>query len=236
MLSRYPQWSAPPLWCTEGAPVIGGSDLENQGITARAYLFWWWQNVPNWNWYAWELTNVSGSIRVPLSINPPSETPSPAGIAYSNTVNWLLGAQMVSLEIDSNGTWSAGLERMGFTNEHVVWNPDAVANFPVPADWNVFQMRDLSNNATSLNNVTNISANFAPVILDSIPSLAISNSGGTNVAVVWPASANFNLYCATNLLAISWQKITNLPSASNGLLQVNVLDTNASLFFRLSAP
>lgn len=26
------------------------------------------------------------------------------------------------------------------------------------------------------------------------------------------------------------------PSASNGLLQVNLLDTNASLFFRLSDP
>ena len=236
LLSRYPAWNTPPLWCTEGAPAIGGSDLENQGIAARAYLFWWWQNIPNWNWYAWELTNVSGSLRVPLSLNPPSENPLPAGIAYSNTVNWLLGAQMVSMTIDSNGTWAAGMQRLGFTNAHVVWNPDATMNFSISPTWNVFQMRDLSNNLTSLTNVSSITANFAPVILDSLPSLVISNSA-TNVILLWPGPANgFNLYSTTNLAPANWIKITNSAMTSNGIVQLLQPRTNNGRFFRLNAP
>ncbi|HLK52558.1 MAG TPA: hypothetical protein VKU42_03830, partial [Candidatus Angelobacter sp.] len=94
-----------------------------------------------------------------------------------------------------------------------------------------------SNNVTSLINITNITANFTPVIVDSIPSLAISNSGSTNITVLWPASATgFNLYSAVNLLPASWQKITNPPSASNGVQQITLSNTNTSLFFRLSDP
>lgn len=237
LLSRYPAWNGQPLWCTEGAPAIGGSDLENQGIAARAYLFWWWQNVPNWNWYAWELTNVSGSLRVPLSVNPPSENPSPAGIAYSNTVNWLLGAHMVSMNLDSNGNWAAGLQRLGFTNAHVIWNPDATTNFPIPPAWNVFQMRDLSNNITSLTNISIITASLEPVILDSTPSLFISNSFGSNITLLWPApAAGFNLYQNTNLATTNWNKITAPLAISNGTEQVTLVRSNGISFFRLKSP
>jgi hypothetical protein len=236
LLSRYPAWSSLPVWCTEGAPNVGASTLENQGIVARAYLFWWWQNIPNWNWYAWELTNVNNTFQVPLSINPPCENPSPAGIAYSNTLNWLVGAQMVSMRIDSNGTWSAGLQRLGFTNAHVVWNPDVTANFSIPASWKVFQMRDLSNNVTSLTTISTITANFAPVILDSVPSLVISNAT-TNVTLLWPAPATgFNLYSTTNLAPANWIKITNSTMTSNRTVQLSQPRTNTAGFFRLSAP
>ncbi len=69
-----------PVWCTEGAPNIGTNDLQNQGIVARCYLFWWWQNIQNWNWYTWDLTNVNNTFQVPLSVNPPSETPAQAAL------------------------------------------------------------------------------------------------------------------------------------------------------------
>ena len=237
LLSRYPAWSSLPVWCTEGAPNVGASSMENQGIVARAYLFWWWQNIPNWNWYAWELTNVNNSFQVPLSINPPGENPSPAGIAYSNTVNWLVGARMPGMNVDTNGTWTAALQRLGVTNAHVVWNPDVTANYSIPASWNVFQMRDLSNNVTSLTNLSTITAGLAPVILDSVPSLAISNSIGAKITLLWPTPANgFNLYNATNLSPASWLKITNPLIASNGLMQVSLPNTNRNIFFRLISP
>jgi hypothetical protein len=235
MLARYPQWSALPIWCTEGAASTNANPQANAGIVSRAWLFWWTQNVQNWCWYTWDKGASAGYV--PLSINPPSETPDAGGIAYSNTANWLVGAQMTDLTIDTNGTWIATLQRLGFTTAHVLWNPDVTTNCAIPASWNVFQMRDLSNNVTSLTNVSAVTVNFAPVILDSVPSLAISNAGGTNVTLMWPAPATgFNLYNTTNLAPATWQQITNAVANSNGNDQVTLTLTNTSSFFRLSSP
>jgi len=236
MLSHYPAWSSPPIWCTEGAPAIGSTTGKNMGIASRAYLFWWTQNVLNWNWYTWDLTNVSG-LRVPLSINPPSETPDAGGVAYSNTASWLVGAQMTDLTINTNGTWIATLQRLGFTSAHVLWNPDATTNCAIPASWDVFQMRDLSNNVTSLAGVSVVSVGVAPVILDSVPSLAISSASGANVTLMWPAPATgFNLYNSTNLAPANWLRVTNTPANANGNEQVTLPLTNDTRLFRLSSP
>ena len=98
-------------------------------------------------------------------------------------------------------------------------------------------MRDLSNNVTSLTNVSAVTVNFAPVILDSVPSLAISNAGDTNVTLLWPAPATgFNLYNTTNLAPAIWQQITNAVANSNGNDQVTLILTNTGSFFRLSSP
>jgi hypothetical protein len=237
MLSNYPQFASLPIWCTEGAPEEGTSPEQDRGIASRAYLFWWTQNVQNWNWYAWDLTNVNHEFQVVLSVDPPSETPTEAGIGYSNSVNWLVGAQMATLKIDSNGTWAAGLQRLGAINEHVVWNPDIATNFSIPQAWNVFQMRDLSNNITSLNNVSSIMIDDAPVILDGLPSLTISNSIEGNVTLFWAAPVTgFNLYNTTNLAPASWLKVTNPLLTTNGNEQVTLPLTTNSLFFRLQYP
>ena len=238
LLSRYPAWSSLPVWCTEGAPNIGSSDAQNQGIVARCYLFWWWQNIQNWNWYAWELTNVNNTYQVPLSVSPPSETPAPGGIAYSNTVNWLLGAQMTSSSVDSNQTWWVALERQGYPAGHVVWNPGTNAIFNLPPDWNVYQQRDLSNRPTSLTGVTAITAGVAPVMLDSQPSLAVSSSGSRAASnLTWPAAATcFALYSATNLASPVWQPVTSPLSNQNEQAQVTLSPTNLTQFFRLATP
>ena len=181
---------------------------------------------------------MSGAFRVPLSISPPGENPSPAGIAYSNIVNWLLGAQMVSMSIDSNGTWAAGLQRLGFTNAHVVWNPDVTANFSIPASWNVFQMRDLSNNVTVITGVANLSVGIAPVILDTVPSLAISLvTNNSTVTIAWPGPATgFNLYSTTNLAPAIWLTNGNAVTKLNGNIQVSLPRGITNRFFRLSSP
>jgi hypothetical protein len=234
MLSHYPQWNTLPIWCTEGAASTNSNPQENAGIVARAYLFWWTQNVQNWNWYTWDKGASAGYV--PLSINPPSETPDAGGIAYSNAVNWLVGAQMTDLTIDSNGTWVATLQRLGFTNAHVLWNPDVTTNYTIPVGWNVYEMRDLSNDVTSLSGPTNLTVNYAPVILDSVPVLAISNSVN-NVTLIWPGPANgFNLYGSTNLASPNWQPITNIIFTQAGNLKVTVPLGNTNQFFRLKSP
>jgi hypothetical protein len=235
MLSHYPQWSALPIWCTEGAADTNANPQYNAGVVSRAYLFWWTQNVQNWDWYTWDKGASAGYV--PLSINPPSETPDAGGVAYSNTANWLVGAQMTDKTVDTNGTWVVALQRLGFTNAHVLWNPDVATNYAIPAGWNVFQMRDLSNNITSLTNVLSVTVGLDPVILDGVPSLAISNAGNTKVTLLWPGPATgFNLYAATNLEPAGWLRITNAATNVTGVLQVTLPRTNESQFFRMSSP
>jgi Glycosyl hydrolases family 39 len=230
VLSRHPQWSSLPVWCTEGAPAEGASDQENMGIAARAYLFWWTQNVQNYCWATWDSTLAN----VQLSLNPPSSTPSPAGIAYSNTANWLVGAQMTDKTIDSNGTWVVELHRLGFSAAHILWNPDVTTNYAIPAGWNVYEQRDLSNNVTSLTGVSNVTVGVAPVILDSVPSLAISlDADHSSLTVAWPGSATgFNLYTTTNLAPANWQPVTNAVASENGNLEA-FLPLDKTRFFRL---
>lgn len=240
MLSHYPQVSSLPLWCTEGAPDEGTSDAQNQGIASRCYLFWWSENVVNWNWYAWDLDNVNDTFQVPLSINPPSETPAAGGVAYSNTVNWLVGAQMNSRSIDTNGTWEIELQRQGFPSGYVVWNPETNATFNIPASWNVYQQRDLSNNVTSLTGETSITAGVAPVILDSLPALAITHSpGGTNLVISWPLTAsNFVLDQTYNLGATNAWTPAPYPCVTNPTgIQVTVAPLPVSnTFYQLMNP
>jgi hypothetical protein len=236
MLSHYPQWSSLPIWCTEGAASTNANPQENAGIVARAYLFWWTQNVQNWDWYNYDKGASAGYV--PLCINPPSEISDAGGIAYSNTASWLVGAQMTGLTIDSNGTWVATLQRLGFTNAHVLWNPDVTTNYAIPAGWNVYEQRDLSNNITSLSGVTNVTVGFAPFILDSVPTLSMSpGTNSSTLAIAWPGPTNgFNLYSTTNLAPANWQPVTNVVTDQNGNLEVSLPQVGQIRFFRLSLP
>ncbi|MDE3066255.1 MAG: hypothetical protein KGJ60_01760 [Verrucomicrobiota bacterium] len=242
MLSHYPQWCSLPIWCTEGAAGAGTNDLQNMGIAARAFLFWWTQNVLNWDWHTWDISEgrVGGitNAQAPLSVNPPSETPAPGGIAYSNAADWLVGAQMTDKTIDPNGTWVVTLQRLGFPAARVLWNPDRTTNFSIPAEWNVYEQRDLSNNVTSLIGVSNVNVGVAPVILDSVPFLAISlDTNDSNVTVAWPAPAyGFSFYSTTNLAPAVWRPVANVVTNQNGTLQVSLPLDNGVGFFRLSSP
>ena len=204
------------------------------GIVSRAYLFWCSQNVLNFSWYTWDITNDG----VALSINAPSVTPAPGGIAYSNTVNWLVGAQMTGKTIDTNGTWVIELQRLGFVSAHVLWNPDVTTNYAIPANWNIYQQRDLSNNVTRYTGVTNVGVGVAPVILDSVPSLAAGLAANhSTLTIAWPGPATgFNLYTTTNLVPAAWVPVTNGLTELNGILQVSLPFGNQSAFFRLSSP
>jgi hypothetical protein len=239
MLSHYPQWNALPIWITEGSPLTNSNPQNvaqsDGGIVSRGYLFCWIENVQNWSWFSWDKGSAEGYV--PLSINPPSETPDAGGIAYSNTVNWLVGAQMISKTIDTNGTWAVGLQRLGFTNAYVLWNPDVPINYGIPASWNVYQMRDLSNDVTSLTGISNITVGVAPMILDRVPSLAASNSASGSITLMWPGPATgFSLQGTTNLSPSNWYHVTNSVANSNGIMQVTLPATSQSCFFRLSSP
>jgi hypothetical protein len=149
-----------------------------------------------------------------------------------------VGAQMTGKTIDTNGTWLIELQRLGFVSAHVLWNPDVTTNYAIPANWNVYQERDLSNNITPFMGVTNVGVGVAPVILDSVPSLAVGPATtNSTLTITWPGPATgFNLYTTTNLGLAAWVRVTNDLTELNGILQVSLPFGNQSAFFRLSSP
>jgi hypothetical protein len=118
---------------------------------------------------------------------------SAGGLAYSNTVNWLVGAQMKSKTIDSNGTWMIELQRQDLQWSHIVWNPEIATNLALPPTWNVFQRRDLSGGVTGMSGATSVNVGVTPIILDgyttaTVPGLSTALSSGSLI-VAWPLNA-----------------------------------------------
>lgn len=78
------------------------------------------------------------------------------------------------------------------------------------------------------------------VILDSVPSLAISlSTNASTVTLAWPGPAiGFNLYSATNLPPSNLLGVTNAVTGQNGNMQVSLpfINTAGQRFFRLRPP
>jgi hypothetical protein len=238
LLSRYPEVSAKLLWNTEGAAADGVTDDQDRGIVSRCYLFQWAFGVQNFDWFCWDIWATKFQTNVPLSTNIYAPGPSVGGIAYSNTASWLIGAQVVSRTVDSNGTWVLELQRLGFKSGYVLWNPDRATSYAIPVSWHVYQQRDLSGNTTSLSGVTSASVGVEPILLDSVPSLLSSLSAdNSTLTLCWSAPATgFNLYSTTNLAPAAWLPVTNAVITRNGVQQVSLARDNGNRCFRLSRP
>jgi hypothetical protein len=215
-LSQFPQVNSLPIWCTEGNPdtiQTGATTAQNQGIATRAYLYLWTQNVQNFCWYCWDMSNVGGLNKPPLqSGSAPSTTPAPAGVAYRTLVSWLVGAKMLSKTIDANGSWAVQVQQPGQASGYIVWNPNSNAVFNIPASWNIYQQRDLSNNVSSLS-ATNLTAGVTPVML-------VSQSNSPTAITLSPAAL------PEGTVGASYIQIT---SASGGTAPYTYAVTSGSL-------
>lgn len=75
---------------------------------------------------------------------------------------------------------------------------------------------------------------LAKILMSSQPTLSISSSGGTNVAIAWPGFApEFVLESSTNLASTNWLAVPQSPTLTNGWTTVNLPATNDVSYFRL---
>jgi len=89
--------------------------------------------------------------------------------------NWLHGASLTSVNIDSSGTWQVGLTLMDGSSGLIVWNPSTTAQFTLPAGVHASTARDIFGGSTAVSGST-ITANAFPQLLSSysrpLPSIA----------------------------------------------------------------
>ncbi len=151
-----------PLWNTEGKvggdPNIGDpkdhrqapTDERARAAVARAYLTQWAMGVRLFCWYIWDEADhvvcIKLSRSTSASAKPDYALLTPAGEAYKKIAQWLVGARMVSKQIDPAGQgqrWVIEISREGGYRGWIVWQTQGTSNYPVPKPWSVRQVRQL---------------------------------------------------------------------------------------------
>lgn len=135
-----------PLWNTEAGWYVSSAQMEVTGPfnnnreafilldqpqagawLARAFILHWALGVPRSYLYAWD----NGR----MGLCEPDGTPKPAAQAFAEIQTWLTGKRMISCRRETDGIWTAGLERPDGRREAIVWSPDRPARWSVPAEF-----------------------------------------------------------------------------------------------------
>lgn len=153
-----------PLWNTEAGwsvPSIFPDD-EAAAYVARSYILNWAAGVDRFYWYAWDNRNF---VTLRMTTND-DVTLTPAAIAYGEIQKWLIGAQVVASEINSDNTWIFQLQLDGGYAARIVWNPDKTLSFNIPAAWGILQTRDLTGAKRITSGATQIQIGPSPLLLE----------------------------------------------------------------------
>jgi hypothetical protein len=137
-----------PLWNTESGwqkPTRIDSEEMAAGFLARAYILAWAAGVQRFYWYAWD--NRAMGI---VTYKEDEHTVTPAGYAYKDVQQWLVGARLDGCTESADQTWTCRLNRSGM-KEWVVWNPLGNRKFDVPPAWHVGSATPLLHDRRSLN-------------------------------------------------------------------------------------
>ncbi len=151
-----------PILVTEGS---WGNNNVTDPDTQTAWLARWYvlqaslasqDNVQSVHWFAWG-GGTWGNIETV------SKTPTPAGLAYSQVYQWLVGASFgTPCSSDSNATWTCGLTRTGGYQAQAVWNTGGAATYNPPSQFTRY--RDLQGNVSPVSGP--VSIGIKPILLE----------------------------------------------------------------------
>ena len=170
-----------PLFDTEASwgdtsvsnPPFTDPDMQ-AGFLARMYLVQWSENVSRFYWYQWN-NKEFGTLWTP-DPNDPSQpgTVLPAGIAYGQVYQWLVGTVMSQGCTNSGSVWTCELTSTTPSGYQalVVWDASescsngscTTSNYSFPALYR--QYRDLAGNPTSLSGQTSVPIGAKPILLE----------------------------------------------------------------------
>ena len=146
-----------PLWDTEGSwGTISSLASPNDapGFLAREFILQWSSGVSRFYWYAWNNTSF-GTLWTTSGIQP-------AGVAYGQVYNWMVGATMSSpCTMASDSTWTCALTRSGGYQALVIWNSATTESYRPAGQYK--QYLDLAGNANPINGA--VSIGYTPILL-----------------------------------------------------------------------
>lgn len=137
-----------PLWNTEQGWIAAARPDSEEiagALLARAYILAWATGVQRFYWYAWD-NQLMGII----TYNEAERRVTPAGHAYENMQQWLVGTRMDRCKESAEHNWICELNRGG-NKEWLVWNPQGNHKFDVPGAWRVRSVTPLLHERRALN-------------------------------------------------------------------------------------
>jgi hypothetical protein len=144
-----------PIFDTEAcwgrASTLGfaGNDEFESGFLAQFYLLHWSAGVSRFYWYAWN-NEQFGTLWSPDGGDPsrPGQL-HPAGTAYRQIYNWMVGATMDSpCSANRDGIWTCGLTRPGGHEGLVVWSLSGNKSYAANARFK--KVDDLNGNTSAI--------------------------------------------------------------------------------------
>ena len=160
MLKNYAQ-DTKPLWSTEGS-WGSQTDLSNSTLqsafVARTYLVHASNRVVRFYWYGFNHSNWG-------VIWDPNTGLHPAGVAYKQVYNWVVGATLATpCAHDSNNLWTCLLTRANGYQAQPTWITGAATNYNVPAQY--VSYRNLSGVKTAVPATRQITIGSSPILLE----------------------------------------------------------------------
>jgi hypothetical protein len=114
----------------------------------------------DYNWYTWG----ASSKFCPATVSNDRSHLTPAGNAFVLLRDWLRGASLVAVDIDSKGTWSFSLTLRDMTSAIMVWNPTTSVQFPIP--FPATTVHDIFGHSTVLTSST-LTVSSSPILVTS---------------------------------------------------------------------
>ena len=152
--------SGKPIWNTEGgwSPTNTNfaADPRSAGYVAREYFILHSNGVARFYWYSWNNNSGWGSMWTATGGT------NPAGVAYGQVYNWLVGAVMDPCVEAADLTCTCGLTRPGGFQGLIVWNSAGTEKSYQPAS-GYKQYLDLRGGKNRINGPVTIGYN--PILL-----------------------------------------------------------------------
>jgi uncharacterized protein (TIGR03437 family) len=189
MGSAFGNWglAGKPLLVTEGSWGAGDLDPATQTAWMARYILLLAGLRPSLNlqmagWYAWSDPTAPVSNAGWGDLANGVMQPTPAGIAYGQLYNWLVGASIAKpCSGIANGTWTCSFTRPGGYVAQAVWNTQGYIDyFP---GLSLIQYRDLTGKTTAIGPGTFIDVGPQPVLIE-------GTAAGTGSAPVISLIAN----------------------------------------------
>ena len=151
-------WDAESDWFAYNPPT----DLNVQAaFLVKSYLLHWSLGVDRFIWYEYD-GGVWGALW------DPSSGILPAGVAYGQVKNWLVGADLATACTgDASSTYTCDLTRSNGYRARVVWNSNGTLSYTPASSFH--QSRDITGAVTPLTGSA-ITIGNQPVLLETGPS------------------------------------------------------------------
>ena len=154
-----------PVWDTECGfrmQIVTNNELQS-GYIARLSVIQWYYGIERIIFYSWD-----NKVIIRMNDSEYNEENN-VGIAFRETQNWLIGAEVIDLIHVGNNIWIAQLKRNN-AEARMIWHsndsaPESKIKYMIPKEWNFLtEMKKLSKEKSLIPDNRIVEIGVAPIL------------------------------------------------------------------------